>query len=192
VYRIDPERSLLLMLVGRDGTLKNLGHDHVIASEDLAGFVLAADDASASRADLLMPLQSLIVDNAEYRTRFGLEPDVPASSIEGTTRNMQDKVLESALYPLAQVSARFASVYDEPKTLSVSITLHGTAFEYTVPVQLNIDPAELTAKGAMTIRHADFGLTPFSAAGGLLRVAEEIELSFELVAPRWRPAAETN
>jgi hypothetical protein len=37
----------------------------------------------------------------------------------------------------------------------------------------------------LTVRHADFGLAPFSAAGGLLRVAEDIELEFELVANRW-------
>jgi len=34
----------------------------------------------------------------------------------------------------------------------------------------------------MTLAHADFGLEPFSAAGGLLRVAEDIGVEFELQA----------
>jgi len=36
----------------------------------------------------------------------------------------------------------------------------------------------------MTVQHGDFGLTPFSAAGGLLRVAEDIEIVFEIVASK--------
>jgi polyisoprenoid-binding protein YceI len=187
VYRIDPKHSLLLIHVGRAGAMKNIGHDHVIASEDLDGFVLIADDAAASRADLQLPLPRLIVDKAEYRTRFGLEPDVPVSAIEGTTRNMQDKVLESDRYPVVDVSARFSSVHDDPPTIGVSITLHGATFEYIVPVQLDIVPGRITAKGTMSVSHADFGLQPFSAAAGLLRIADVIDLDFELLANRWVP-----
>jgi hypothetical protein len=36
------------------------------------------------------------------------------------------------------------------------------------------------------VRHSDFGLVPFSAAGGLLKVADEVTVDFELVATRWR------
>jgi hypothetical protein len=185
VYRVESQQSLVLIRVGRAGSMQNLGHDHVIASRDLDGFILAADDPSASRADLRMPLQSLIVDNSEFRERFGLDPDVPAKAIDGTTNNMQQKVLQSAFYPNVEVTARFASINDQPPTMSVSITLHGTAFEYTVPVMIALDSSRLTANGSLTVRHADFGLTPFSAAGGLLRVAEDIELEFALVANRW-------
>jgi hypothetical protein len=60
VYRIEPEQSLVLMHVGRSGTMKSAGHDHVIASRDVDGYVLIDDDDSASQADLRMPLKSLI------------------------------------------------------------------------------------------------------------------------------------
>ena len=43
---------------------------------------------------------------------------------------------------------------------------------------------ELSVSGSMSVAHADFGLTPFSAAGGLLRVAEDIDVVFDLVAIR--------
>ena len=68
--------------------------------------------------------------------------------------------------------------------LSVSVTLHGTAFEYLVPVDLQVEPDRLVIRGNMTMQHEDFGLTPYSAAGGLLRVARELELQFFLVARR--------
>jgi polyisoprenoid-binding protein YceI len=184
VYRVEPAQSLMLMQVGRSGTMKSAGHDHVIASRDVDGYVLIDDD-SASQADLRMPLKSLIVDDTTYRERYGLEGDVSESTIEGTTRNMQDKVLQSEWYPVVEVQARFAAAGDEPPMMSVAITLHGTTFDYLVPVQLAVEPERMTASGSMTVRHSDFGLVPFSAAGGLLKVADEVAIEFELVATRW-------
>ena len=173
------------MHVARAGTMKNAGHDHVIASTDIDGYVLIDDDASVSRADLRMPLHSLIVDDVTYRERYGLEGDVSESTIEGTTRNMQDKVLQSAWYPVVEVHAQFAAAGDQPPLLSVAITLHGTTFDYLMPAQLAIEPDKVTVSGSLKVQHSDFGLVPFSAAGGLLKVADEVAVDFELVATRW-------
>ena len=182
VYRVVPERSRLFMRTGRDGPMKAAGHDHVIASVNVEGLVLVSDDPGKSRADLRLPLQQLVVDDPAYRARFGLEAELPDSAIEGTTRNMQDKVLESSRYPWATASARVLSMQGSQAHLEVRVSMHGTSFDYQVPATLSVEPNELEVTGSMTLRHADFGLTPFSAAGGLLRVAEEIEVVFEMVA----------
>jgi hypothetical protein len=184
VYRIETLESYVLVRVGRAGRMKNLGHDHVIASENVEGLVMLSDDPAASRADLLIPLRRLIVDKAEYRAQIGLEGEMTDSAIDGTSSNMQDKVLESGIYPWVQVSARFASWQSDQPTLSLSVMLHGATFEYLVPVDLQVEPDRLVIKGEMTMQHADFGLTPFSAAGGLIKVAEQLELQFMLVARR--------
>ncbi len=183
-YRIETLESYVLVRVGRAGRMKNLGHDHVIASENVEGLVMLSDDPAASRADLLIPLRRLIVDKAEYRAQIGLEGEMTDSAIDGTSSNMQDKVLESGIYPWVQVSARFASWQSDQPTLSLSVMLHGATFEYLVPVDLQVEPDRLVIKGEMTMQHADFGLTPFSVAGGLIKVAEQLELQFMLVARR--------
>jgi len=184
VYRIHTPESVVLIRVGKAGKLKRLGHDHVIASEDIQGLVMLGDESAESRADLLVPLQRLIVDKPEYRTQLGLENEMPESAIEGTTSNMQDKVLESAIYPWVQISARIQSAQTDPPTLKVSMALHGATFEYLVPVDLQIDANQLVIRGDMKMQHEDFDLEPFSAAGGLLKVAEQLELQFTLVAKR--------
>lgn len=184
VYRIDSQRSRVFIRTGRDGPMKAAGHDHVIASVDVQGLVLVSADPGKSRADLRLPLQHLVVDDPENRDRFGLEPELPDSAIEGTTRNMQDKVLESNQFPWATASVRVLSMQESRAELGVRIALHGTSFEYRVPASLTIDPDTLAVRGSMTIGHADFGLEAFSAAGGLLRVAEEIEIVFEIEASR--------
>ena len=185
VYRIDPATSAVYVHVGRAGTLKAAGHDHAIASTIVEGMMLIADDWQQSRADLRIPLAYLLVDDPRHRRRFGLDPDVSATAINGTTRNMQEKVLDSAAYPDAFATARLLGPLDESTILAVTITLRGVTKEYTVPCELQVTPAVVFVSGSMAVQHEDFGLTPFSAAGGLLRVAERIELEFEFSARRW-------
>jgi hypothetical protein len=184
VYQVDPQRSRVFIRTGRDGPMKAAGHDHVIASADVEGLVLLSDDPDKSRADLRLPLQQLIVDDPVYREQFGLEPDLPESAIDGTTRNMQDKVLESNRFPWATASIRVLSMQEAQSELGVTISLHGSSFNYSVPAELYIEPERLSVSGSMTMQHSDFGLTPFSAAGGLLRVSEDIEIVFEILAIR--------
>lgn len=184
VYRIDSQRSRVFVRTGRDGPMKSAGHDHVIASRNVDGWVLVAADTARSRADLRLPLQRLVVDDPAYRARFGLAPELPDSAIDGTTRNMQEKVLESSRYPWVTASVRVLSMQGTQAQLDVQVSAHGAAFDYQVPATLSVGPEELNVTGSMIVRHADFGLTAFSAAGGLLRVAEEIELVFEMVALR--------
>ncbi len=185
MYRLDKERSRVFIRVGRDGPMKSAGHDHVIVSEDVEGLVLFGSDPGTSRADLRLPLQKLVVDAPAYRERFGLDSDISASAINGTTRNMQDRVLESATWPWAIVNARIAALDDVAHSLAVSVSLHGATSEYLVPVQIQVDAERLSVTGSMTVEHGDFGLIPYSAAGGLLRVAEGIDIEFDLTAFRF-------
>ena len=184
VYRVDPQQSRVFIRTGRDGPMKAAGHDHVIASADIEGLVLVSGDPARSRADLRLPLQQLVVDDPAYREEFGLEPDLPESAIDGTTRNMQEKVLDSNLFPWATASVRMRSMQEDQAELDVTVTVHGMSSAYTVPAELSIDPETLSVVGSMSVAHGDFGLTSFSAAGGLLRVAEGIEIVFEIVAQR--------
>ena len=156
----------------------------MIASVDVEGLVLLSDNPAKSRADLRLPLRKLVVDDPVYRERFGLEPELPASAIEGTSRNMQEKVLESSRFPWATASVRVSSMQEDRAELELSIMMHGVSFDYSVPATLTVDGEMLTVSGSMTIRHADFGLAPFSAAGGLLRVADDVVVAFEIAAKR--------
>ena len=185
VYEVNPNLSRVYVRVGRDGPMKSAGHDHLVASEHVEGMILLDGDPNLSRADLRVPLQLLVVDSPKYRAKFGLKPDVSESAINGTTRNMQDKVLESRSYPWALVRARVASIDNDVMSLAAQVTLHGMSFDYLVPVQLQASPGALEVTGEFTVNHADFGLQPFSAAGGLLRVAEPIAISFEITASAW-------
>lgn len=179
VYRVDPQRSLILVRVGRDGPAARLGHDHAIASESVQGFVELHNDSNQSRADLAFPLRELIVDKAAYRERLELDTEPSEGDIRGTYQNML-KVVSPEMHPWVTINASLA----EAGMLSVSITLNGRSVNYLVPASIRSNRSKVTISGQTVITHEDFGLSPFSAAGGLLRVAEELQVFFEISATR--------
>jgi len=183
VYRIVPEESLVLIHVGRAGKMASLGHDHAVASKDVQGFIELAADPLASHADIVMPLKSLMVDEPQYRARLDLESEPSSDDIASTYSNMR-RVLEAELFPWAKVELRFASANTVAPEVIAVITLHGMALETVVPVEMEIDENRLSVVGHLSFGQSDFGLTPFGSAGGLLRVADELQVEFELVAVR--------
>jgi len=180
VYRILPQQSLILVRVGRAGRMQRLGHEHAVASEDVHGLVEINENPSASRAHVVLPIRNLIVDKAEYRERLELDTGPSADDVAKTYTNML-KVFAPQLYPWVEAQARLATEEGGQATLAVSITLHGASFEYLLPVDLEVDAERLVVSGQATIKHSEFGVTPFAAAGGLVRVADEFEVEFRLV-----------
>lgn len=183
VYEIVPQDSLLLVRVGRAGRAQRLGHEHAVASETLAGFVELGDDPTTARADIAFALRELVVDKAEYREHFALDTEPSPDDIAGTYSNML-KVLEPSTYPWATIRALVLSVDGADLQLGASVTLHGATAEYLLPARIRIENDRLTADVSGTIRHSDFGVEPFSAMAGLLRVADELAIELHLVGRR--------
>lgn len=176
VLRIDPARSLVVIEVRRGGPLAGLGHDHVVASRDLRGHV----DTEAGRADLYVPLQRLAVDEAGLRAEAKLDTQPSQDAIEGTRRNMLEKVLDAERFPFALIRATRAT--GDPEKLDVAITLHGTTRRFGIPLQTETLPDGLAVSGRLTFNQTDFGLTPYSVLGGALQVQDGLELRFRVVA----------
>ena len=182
LYQVDTKASRVLVYVRRAGLMRRAGHDHVVASEHVNGQVSWARGNMESSALLRLPLADLVVDAPQYRERFGLEPEVSESSIRGTTRNMLEKVLEVEEFPEAVVEVSLADREQTEAELAVTVTLKGERAQYAVRCDFSTESGTLTAAGTFTIRHSDFGMRPFRAAAGLLRVADELDIHFHIVA----------
>lgn len=176
VLHVDPARSLVTIVVRRGGPLARLGHDHVVASHDVRGYV----DMAGSRADLYVPLERLAVDEPALRSEAELTTQPSAEAVEGTRRNMLEKVLESARFPFALIHIT-RSIIDSSKIL-VTITLRGTMQTFEIPAQTETMPGELKISGIMTFNQTDFGIIPLSILGGALQVQDRLDLRFRIFA----------
>jgi hypothetical protein len=173
VLDIDPDRSVAVIEVRRGGRLAHLGHDHVVASRDLRGYVLPEEE----RADLYIPLERLTVDEAALRAEAGLDTQPSQEAIDGTRSNMLEKVLDTTHYPFALVQVR-----RQGSAWNVALTLHGVTRMVEVPARVEYAGGTLVASGSMAIRQSDFGIVPFSVLGGALQVHDRLEMRFRLVA----------
>lgn len=176
VYRVDPAGSLLVMEVRRGGSLARLGHDHVVASRDVAGY-LAPD---AGRADFLVPLDALVVDEPALRAEAGFDTQPSAAAIEGTRRNMLDKVLEAERYPAALIAVSSGLAGAGPQPFQLTVTLHGTKVTVEAVAQVEKGQTEVTVTGTAVVDQSRFGITPFAVLGGALAVQDRVDVRFRI------------
>jgi polyisoprenoid-binding protein YceI len=68
--------------------------------------------------------------------------------------------------------------------VTAGVTVKGTQHELQLPVSVNTFDRGLVAVGRIRISHADIGLRPFKAGLGTLRVADELQVKFRVVATK--------
>jgi hypothetical protein len=175
VFLVDADASQLILEVRRAGAFARLGHDHVVASHDVKGYVAPGE----GRADLLIRLDRLIVDEAPLRQQAGFDTQPTPDDIAGTRHNMLAKVLESERYPYALVHIERM---DGANVLSIAITLHGKTQTYQVPAKIDSTAGRMIVSGVMHFNQSDFGIVPYSVLNGALRVQDRLELRFSIVA----------
>jgi hypothetical protein len=178
VFRVDPALSLVVIEVRRGGSLARLGHDHVVASHDVQGYV-ATEDA---RADLYVQLDRLVVDEPELRAEAGFDTQLSETFIAGTRQNMLEKVLEAKQYPYALINVSRGSA--DTEETKVSITLHGTTHALQVPLKIENRAEGLAVSGTAALNQSDFGIAPFSILGGAITVQDQVNLRFRILAQR--------
>ncbi len=176
IYRINTAQSLITVTVRRGGALARLGHDHVIASRTISGFV--APDAG--RAHFHFRLDQMTVDEPALRSAAGLDTQPSADAIEGTRANMLGRVLEAERYPVVLLYAQRAP--GKPGMLRLSVTLHGVTRSYDVATAIRQDKSTLVASGDIRLLQTDFGITPMSVLKGAMVVQDPMELRFTIVA----------
>jgi polyisoprenoid-binding protein YceI len=177
ILRVNSQQSLLVLEVRRAGAFARFGHDHVVASHDVTGFVSPID----GRADLSVPLEKLVIDEAALRAEAGFTTQPTQDDIEGTRRNMLNKVLNASQFPLALIHIERKRAED---ALTVTINLHGVSRTFEVPADIQKTSEGLVISGKMHFNQTDFGIVPFSILNGAIQVQDRLDLRFRIVADR--------
>lgn len=188
VYVLDPAASSVRIFVYRGGPMARFGHNHVAAVTGFRGAVHLPDDPARGRFDLVFPVEDLALDRPADRDgvagAFDSSPD--SEAVAGTRANMLGpEVLDAQAHP--RIGLHSVNVEGAPPVLeaTVRVALHGQRRTLTVPVWIErADEARLVAEGQFTLRQSDFGIEPFSAAGGALHVRDRLSIRFRLVGDR--------
>ena len=122
--------------------------------------------------------------------RRSIEGRLVIDAASGATGNkkrdakMHAEVLESSRYPAivfepSSYSGELALEGSSRLELAGSLKLHGESRPLRVPVEVFLDGGRLRVKGEVSLPYVDWGLEDPSSF--LLRVAESVDLSLELV-----------
>jgi polyisoprenoid-binding protein YceI len=182
VYEVDPASSLVVIEVRRGGTLAHLGHDHVVASHDLRGYMAPAD----GRADLYLRLDRLVVDERDLRAEAQFDTQPSDEAIAATRTNMLEK-LGAHAHPWALVAVRDAAIDATGSRMNATLTLNGNTRAMDLSPQIVLAAGEVGVDGRVALEQTNFGITPFSILGGALRVQDQVAVRFRIRARRIPP-----
>jgi len=182
VYEVDPASSLVVIEVRRGGTLAHLGHDHVVASHDVRGYMAPAD----GRADLYLRLDRLVVDERDLRAEAQFDTQPSAEAIAATRANMLDQ-LGAGAHPWALVAVRDVAIDAAGFRMNATLTLNGSTRAMDLSPQIVLSAGEIGVDGRVTLEQTSFGITPFSILGGALQVQDRVSVRFRIRARRVPP-----
>lgn len=187
-YTVDADASDVHWLIYRTGPLSRFGHNHVISVDRMTGTVEVAESWSDSSFAIEMPVDGLVVDDAELRAAQGegFESEPSDEDVSGTRRNMlSESLLDGEQHPTLGIAGTAPTGTPADGEITLTVDVAGTETTVTAPVSVEFtDDGTLTAAGEFQLTHDTLGLEPFSALGGALRVSEEIDFTYRIVARR--------
>jgi polyisoprenoid-binding protein YceI len=163
--------------VEKGGVFSFAGHEHEVVAPATDGQV------TLDRADMTKSAVRLVFDAAAMKVTGKGEPadDVP----EVQRVMLSDRVLDVQRYPTITFESRAISrASGSALRIDGDLTLHGMTKRISVPVQLQLEADRLTAQGKVEVRQTDFGMRPVTAAGGSVKVKDEVTVTFAITASR--------
>ncbi|MCE9624922.1 MAG: YceI family protein [Deltaproteobacteria bacterium] len=176
-YQIDPQNSHFFVYTGSGGVFGAFGHKHKIAIPGITGQVnFDPKDPTKSTLDLKIDPMSLILvadSKAEKKDKAEIET------------NMRAKVLEPAKFPgiefrSTRISAISSVEGEYDAEIHGDLSFHGVSRNIPLKAKVKLGEDRLTAIGEFTLKQSDYQIQPVSAAGGTIKVKDEVRLTFEI------------
>lgn len=175
IYRIDPKQSTVKIHLSTSGLLRFLGDKHLIEAPVAHGTIRhSAGNLEKSSVELEIASKTLRV----------LDPELDAQKRQEVQKTMEGpKVLDVPRYPrIVFKSSGIRRMSGGGVELSGDLTVHGVTRKVTVLGTITSTRPRLQATGGCRFRQTDFGMKPVTAGAGTVRVKNEVQLTFRILA----------
>jgi len=180
-YVLDATKSRFVVRASVTGLLSAFGHNPTIAIRSFTGeAVLRPDAPELSSLRFEIDAASLAVT--------GEVNDKDRAEME---RSMREEVLETASYPvirLESAAVRAAKITEAMYAIKIAgnLTLHGVNRDLEIPCMVTAGDESFRAYGDFSICQTDYGIRQVTAAGGTLKLKDELKFTFDIVGHRKR------
>ena len=179
LYKVDPKQSGFLVNTGVSGLFKKFGRALTVEVREYSGEIrFSPTEPSASSVKIESKSHSLALKSeATEQDRMNIE------------MRMHEKVLQSEKFPeISYVSDKVQlwKMGDNRYDVEVlgKLTLHGVTRSLPLRASLQLRGGRLEATGEASLSQKEFDIKPYAYEGGALRVADEVKVSFNIVAIR--------
>jgi len=178
-FSLDSKESNVQAHVGKTGIGSFAGHEHLILAPSLQGDVNAdLEDLPSSTVEVLVNARAMTVSEEG-------EPKGDAPKVQQAMRG--PNVLNVARFPLIrfrsrEVSGKKISATSYDVRVQGELSLHGMVKPIVLPLKVEVQGDTLTADGKISLKQSEFGITPTTAAGGLVQVEDEVPVTVHIVA----------
>lgn len=188
-WALDSKGTALAVKTWKTGAGAGLAHDHVVRATRFSGRA-SLDEAGTPESlalELVVDVNALTPDEPEDRRTYHL-PNTPVPENDRTKvkENMLgDEQLDAAKFPT--LSFKVNKVYREESGVLQclgKLTLHGVTKELLFPITVKATENRVEGEAAVKFKTSDFGVKPYSAALGLIRNKDEVELVVRVVLTR--------
>lgn len=176
-YSIDARGSTFTVRAFATGLLSSFGHNPTIAIPDFTGEVSLNPEAVEQSSVRIVLQAASLTDTDDIREKDRAE----------INRTMHEEVLESDGYPeivyeCSNLSANKTGEGQYWATLNGELTLHGVTRNQPVSLRISLNGDTLRGTGDFSVRQSDYEMRPVSAAGGTIKLKDELKLSFDISA----------
>jgi len=181
-YTIDSAKSKIEIHVAKDGFFKAFGHDHLVSATHFSGSVQLAT------AKMEESSVAFAADANALRVIDPGESEKDRSEVQATM--LGELVLNVARYSKIEFSStavKVSSSANGKSELQVTgtLSLHGVQKPVALPVHVQIaDDGSLVCDTEVSLLQSEFGITPYKAAGGAVKVKDKLKLTFHIIATK--------
>jgi len=179
-YVIESTEGRLTAKVAAAGLLSGFGHEHTLAIRAFSGEVRLSDRGlEGGTVWLAIRADSVAESGEEFSEEERKKID----------RDVHAKVLEVSKHPAIDFrgTAVSAAPLGENRyrvRIEGTLSLHGVTRPLTISADVGPRGDVLSVRGKFAIKHSKYGLERLSAAAGLVKAADEITFSFDVLARR--------
>jgi polyisoprenoid-binding protein YceI len=164
-FDLGPSTGRLLVRTGRDGVAARVGHDLAITFENWSGqLTLRGDDLGSATV-------TASFETGSIKVLEGSGGALPLTIIDRREiRKTALRLLEVDRHPTATFASTSIKRAGEGGTIEGTLTIRGES----VPVTIAVSATGSGWRGSTSIRQTSFGIKPYRAFLGALRLADEV------------------
>jgi len=163
--KIDVQRSVITIHVGKAGLLSAAGHEHWINAPISSGTIRESPS----------PHVEFTVETAKMTVKP--DPKVDAKDQATIQKDMEEMTLDTRKFPeITFRSSRVDKLADGQWKVEGDLSLHGV----TKPVSLTVKRNGDSYTTRIVLKQTDYGIKPIVVGGGVIKVKNEVEIDFQI------------